>query len=181
MGAPLQRIQIIKGWLDGGEYRVEVFDYVAGDPTNAASVDLTTCEPQGSGAADLCTVWEDESFNPAQRAYYYARVIENPTCRWSTQQCVEANYDCENPTTELDDCCDPTTGLNVAFCDDVAAGLTGDQAACCRTVNPTSSTNVEFCGNVAQSLAPAEGQCCLPRLEPTIQERAWTSPIWYQP
>ncbi len=182
MSAPLQRIQIVKGWLDAGEYRVEVYD-VAGDANNGASVDLADCAPQGTGFSDLCAVWEDELFDPAQRAYYYARVIENPTCRWSTQQCVDANYDCENPTTQFDfDCCDPTAGLNVAFCDDVAATLTGDQAACCRADNPTSSTNVAFCESVASSLPVAsEGQCCRPRVEATIQERAWTSPIWYQP
>ncbi|MDH3202639.1 MAG: DUF3604 domain-containing protein [Myxococcales bacterium] len=182
MSAPLQRIQIIKGWLEGGDYRVQVFDYVAGDPNNTASVDLATCEPQGTGAADLCTVWEDESFDPTQPAYYYVRVIENPTCRWTAQQCVDANYDCDNPTTQFDfDCCDPTAGLNVAFCDDVAAGLTGGEAACCRTDNPTSSTSVSFCNDVAGTLPPADGQCCRPRLEGAIQERAWTSPIWYQP
>ncbi|MDH3625126.1 MAG: DUF3604 domain-containing protein [Myxococcales bacterium] len=181
MGAPLQRIQIVKGWLDGGDYQVEVYD-VAGNPDNGASVDLATCEPQGNGAADLCAVWEDTAFEPTQHAYYYVRVIENPTCRWSVRQCVDANYDCDNPTTQFDfDCCDPTVGLNVAFCDSVAAGLTGDEAACCRTDDPTSSTKVTFCDAVAQTLPAADGQCCLPRLETAIQERAWTSPIWYRP
>ncbi|MDH3727176.1 MAG: DUF3604 domain-containing protein [Myxococcales bacterium] len=181
MGAPLQRIQVVKGWLEGDEFKVEVYE-VAGDANNGASVDLATCVPQGTGFSDLCAVWEDELFDPAQRAYYYVRVIENPTCRWSAQQCVNANYDCDNPTTQFDfDCCDPTAGLNVAVCDDVAAGLTGDEAACCRTDNPTSSTNVGFCNDVAGSLPPADGQCCRPRLEVAIQERAWTSPIWYRP
>jgi len=181
MGAPLQRIQVVKGWLEGDEFNVEVYD-VAGDANNGASVDLATCVPQGTGFSDLCAVWEDELFDPAQRAYYYVRVIENPTCRWSAQQCVDANYDCKNPTTQFDfDCCDPTVGLNVAVCDDVAAGLTGDEAACCRTDNPTSSTNVAFCNEVAGTLPPADGQCCLARLETAIQERAWTSPIWYRP
>ncbi|MCZ6807561.1 MAG: DUF3604 domain-containing protein, partial [Deltaproteobacteria bacterium] len=152
MSVPLQRVQIVKGWLDGDEYKVEVYD-VAGDANNGASVDLGTCEPQGAGFSDLCTVWEDENFDPVQRAYYYVRVIENPTCRWSTQQCVDADYDCENPTTEMDeDCCNPTASLNVDFCDDVAAGLTGDEAACCRTDNPTSSINVVFCADVAERL-----------------------------
>lgn len=181
MGAPLQRIQIIKGWLDGDDFQTEVFE-VAGDPDNGASVDLATCEPQGDGAGDLCGFWEDPSFDPTQRAYYYVRVIENPTCRWSARQCVEANYDCDNPTRQIDqDCCDATAGLNVAFCDDVAAGLTPQGAACCRTDNPASLEDVTLCQSVANSLPPAEGACCLPRLEATIQERAWTSPIWYRP
>ncbi|MEM7435393.1 MAG: DUF3604 domain-containing protein [Myxococcota bacterium] len=181
MSAPLQRIQIIKGWLDGEDYQVEVFD-VAGDANNGATVDLETCEPQGQGAADLCAFWEDPSFDPTQRAYYYVRVIENPTCRWSALQCVEANYDCDNPTRQIDfDCCDATAGLNVDFCDDVAAELSGRSAACCRTDDPESILDVDFCEQVANTFSEEEGACCLPRLETSIQERAWTSPIWYQP
>jgi hypothetical protein len=180
-GTPLQRIQIVKGWLENGNYQVEVHD-VAGNRNNGATVDLSTCTQSGPGEASLCAVWEDEDFDPTQRAYYYARVIENPTCRWTTQQCVASDYDCENPTTEMDfDCCDPTSGLNVEFCDSVADGLSGMEAECCRTDNPISWANVDFCNSVAMSLPPAEGQCCLPRVEPIIQERAWTSPIWYQP
>ncbi|MEM8608009.1 MAG: DUF3604 domain-containing protein [Myxococcota bacterium] len=181
LGAPLQRVQVIKGWLDGDDFQTEVFE-VAGNPDNGATVDLDTCEPQGDGAADLCGFWEDPSFDPAQRAYYYVRVIENPTCRWTAQQCVDADYDCDNPTRQIDeDCCDATAGLNVAFCDDVAAGLSEEEAACCRTDSPTSLESVRFCQGVANSLPPAEGACCLPRLEASMQERAWTSPIWYRP
>ena len=155
-GAPLQRIQIVKGSLEGDVYRVTVYD-VAGDANNGASVDLETCEPQGTGSADLCNVWEDPDFDPSERAYYYARVIENPTCRWSSIQCVEESYDCENPTREIDlDCCDPSAGLNVAFCEAVDCA------------DP-------------DALPPAEARCCVPRVEPIIQERAWTSPIWYRP
>jgi hypothetical protein len=155
-GAPLQRIQIVKGWLEGDAQQVTVYD-VAGNANNGATVDLATCEPSGAGAADLCSVWEDPDFDPAERAYYYARVIENPTCRWSSHQCVEAGYDCENPTREIDlDCCDPAAGLNVAFCEAVDCS------------DP-------------DSLPPAEARCCVPRVEPMIQERAWTSPIWYRP
>jgi hypothetical protein len=193
MSVPLQRIQIVKGWLEGGEFKVEVSD-VAGDADNGASVDLATCAPQGTGFSDLCAVWEDKTFDPAQRAYYYVRVIENPTCRWSTYQCADASYDCADwdadECSDLKsmglsnytcDCCNPTSGLNVDFCDDVAAGLEGDEAACCRSDDPTSLANVDFCVGVADGLPAAEGQCCLPRLETAIQERAWTSPIWYQP
>ena len=154
---PLQRIQIVKGWLEGDTYEVLVYD-VAGDKNNGASVDLDTCLPQGDGFGDLCNVWQDPDFDPAERAYYYARVIENPTCRWTTHQCVEKNYDCDNPTREIDmDCCDPTAGLNVDFC-----------------------PPPEACEN-PDSLPPAQARCCVPRVEPVIQERAWTSPIWYQP
>jgi len=85
-GADLERIQIVKGWVDGsGDSRVEVFE-IAGSPTGA-SVDVATCEPQGSGAATLCGYWVDPNYNPDERAWYYARVVENPVCRWSTHDC----------------------------------------------------------------------------------------------
>jgi hypothetical protein len=150
--APLQRIQIIKGWIEDGQYQVEVHE-VAGNPNNGASVDLSTCEPQGAGSSDLCEVWEDVDFDPSQRAYYYARVIENPSCRWTTIQCVEADYDCSGDRPIDEECCDPTNGLNLGQC---AAIDCNDEL------------------NVGEP-------CCLPRVEPTIQERAWTSPIWYSP
>jgi hypothetical protein len=173
LGAPLQRIQVVKGWIEGGESQVEIFE-VAGNPDNGASVDLDTCATEGSGASDLCTVWEDPSFDPSQRAYYYARVIENPTCRWTTWQCSTADYDCSEwdydacvelmraegskypESSYLCDCCDPATGLNVDWCDAVD------------------------CNNL-ENLTDQEARCCLPRVETSIQERAWSSPIWYQP
>ena len=78
-----------------------------------------TCETGGIGYEGLCKVWRDPDFDPDRRAVYYARVLENPTCRWSTWQCNELPSD-RRPDT-------------------------------CET---------------------------LPK---TIQERAWTSPIWYAP
>jgi hypothetical protein len=156
---PLQRIQIVKGWLEGGDYQVVVHD-LDWDPNNDAGLNLETCEPEDTGFGDLCSVWQDLEFDPSQRAYYYARVIENPTCRWTTYQCVEENYDCENPSREIDlDCCDPSAGLNVDWCENIDC------------TDP-------------DSLPPADARCCVervPRVEPVIQERAWTSPIWYQP
>ena len=89
-GTDLQRVQIIKGWLDAkGEAHERVVD-VAGDAENRASVDHETCRPRGQGAAALCTVWEDPEYDPSQESFYYARVLENPTCRWSTLQCQAA-------------------------------------------------------------------------------------------
>ncbi len=126
-GTPLQRIQIVKGWVEDGEAREKVID-IAGRK-NRASVDLETCEPKGDGAAQLCSVWRDRDFEPDQGAFYYARVIENPTCRWSQHLCVDAGVNCEDPST-------------------ITSGFEG---------------------------------CCSPRHEPVIQERAWTSPIWYSP
>jgi hypothetical protein len=169
VGVPLQRIQIVKGWLEGDDYQVRVYE-AAGDPKNGASVDLTTCTPEGDGFGDLCGVWQDPDFDPTERAYYYARVLENPTCRWTTYQCTNADYDCADWDVEacdelkksgqssyMCDCCDPATGLNVDWCP--------PQEAC----------------NDPDSLPPADARCCVPRVEPSIQERAWTSPIWYQP
>ncbi len=122
-GTLLQRAQIVKGWVDPatGERHQKVYD-VAGDPSNGATVDLETCEPEGPGFDSLCAVWTDPDFSADERAFYYARVLENPTCRWSTWAC-----------NRLDPQSRPST------CDE-------------------------------------PGQT-----EPTLQERAWTSPIWYDP
>lgn len=166
-GAPLQRIQIVKGWLDGDDYQVTVYD-IAGDENNGATVDLTTCDTRGADSADLCAVWQDPSFDSTQRAYYYARVLENPTCRWTTFQCSQADYDCnewdleackalkmDDESSYTCDCCDPATGLRPDICDGVS------------------------CADPA-ILPEVEERCCH-QVEPAIQERAWTSPIWYQP
>ncbi|MEZ4331180.1 MAG: DUF3604 domain-containing protein [Myxococcota bacterium] len=126
-GTPLRQIQIVKGWLEDGETREQVID-VATAP-GQASVDLKTCETSGRGAGQLCSVWRDDDFDPQQNAFYYARVLENPTCRWSQRLCIEAGVDCAKPET-------------------VTAGYEG---------------------------------CCRQDHVPVIQERAWTSPIWYTP
>jgi len=85
-GTPLQRIQIIKGWRAPDGSHVRVHD-VAGDPDPDASVDLASCAPIGRGADSLCAVWSDPDYRPGQRAFYYARVVENPSCRWTTYEC----------------------------------------------------------------------------------------------
>ena len=54
-------------------------------------MDLTDCSITADvGAGELKTVWEDPDFDPELRAFYYARVLENPTCRWSTWDAVRA-------------------------------------------------------------------------------------------
>ena len=95
-GAPLQRMQIVKGWVRGGESHERVYDVACSDGStpdpdhhrcadNGASVDLEDCSTDpGSGAAQLATVWRDPDFDPTESAFYYARVLENPVCRWST-------------------------------------------------------------------------------------------------
>jgi hypothetical protein len=85
-GSDLERVQIVKGWVDAdGQSHVEVFD-VAGTPSGA-TVNTTTCEVTGSGAATLCGHWVDPTYDPQQRAWYYSRVVELPVCRWTTRDC----------------------------------------------------------------------------------------------
>jgi hypothetical protein len=87
-GGLLQRIQVVKGWVDDdGGLHEQVVD-VAGGP-NEATVDADTCEPQGEGARTLCGVWSDPDFDPERRAVYYARVVENPSCRHSAWRCLD--------------------------------------------------------------------------------------------
>ncbi len=101
MDAPLQRIQMVKGWVDAqGETHEKVVDIVCADglrvdpttgrcPGNGAEVDLETCKiSTGSGANELKTVWRDPHYDPDQSAFYYARVLMNPTCRWSTYDAI---------------------------------------------------------------------------------------------
>lgn len=126
-GAPLQRTQIIKGWLEDGEHREKVFDVSCSDglsidpetyrcPNNGAIVDLDSCSiSSNKGAVELKAFWKDPDFKADQEAFYYTRVLENPVCRWSTWDSVREG------------------------------------------VKPRSDI-------------PA-----------TIQERAWSSPIWFKP
>ena len=109
-GIPLDRVQIVKGWTERGEAREEVFD-IAGAGDAPWSVDPATCSTGGSGPRSLCAVWSDPDFDPSQRAFYYARVLERPTCRWHAWFCNDAGVRCDQsdavePT--LAACCDPT-------------------------------------------------------------------------
>jgi hypothetical protein len=101
MSAPLQRIQIIKGWIDAeGETHESVRDVVCADglevdtntlrcPDNGAAVDISSCQSGGeSGAGQLMAAWHDEDFDASQGAFYYVRAIQNPTCRWSTYDAI---------------------------------------------------------------------------------------------
>lgn len=92
-GAPLQQLQIIKGWVDGeGKSRYTVTT-VAGDADNGAGVNLVTGERSGEGHSSLCAVYRDPAFNPAESAYYYLRVVENPSPRWSHLECLRLDTD----------------------------------------------------------------------------------------
>lgn len=88
-GTDLQRVQLIKLWVDAaGQPQERVFD-IAGSE-NDASVDPQTCAPSGRGHDSLCAVWQDPTWQPGENAAYYVRLLENPTCRWSTRQCQAA-------------------------------------------------------------------------------------------
>jgi hypothetical protein len=97
----LDRVQIVKGWLDGsGKQHETVYDVAwSGDrkpdpktgklPPVGDTVDAATAQYTNSiGAAELATVWTDPDFDPAERAFYYVRVLEIPTPRWSTIDAV---------------------------------------------------------------------------------------------
>jgi Protein of unknown function (DUF3604) len=109
-GAPLQRIQIIKGWLGAdGKTHEHVWD-VAGDTSEGGGVDAATCTQRGGGAPSLCAVWRDPEFDAAQPAFWYARVLQEPTCRWTQWACIAHHVDCTRPETVgegLAPCCDP--------------------------------------------------------------------------
>ncbi|MGB5810428.1 MAG: DUF3604 domain-containing protein [Polyangiales bacterium] len=129
-GSPIERIQIVKGWVDSdGNAQEKVFDVAGGD--RSADVDVETCETSGEGYGSLCTVWTDPEFVSGQRAFYYARIFETPVCRWSTLLCNELEVNCADIENVPDDFI----------------------------------------------------QCCSPVIEDqrVIQERAWSSPIWYRP
>ncbi len=143
-GANIDRIQIIKGWLDAeGDTHEKVYDVVWSDadvrpvtdgkvPAIENTVDTETATwDTDSGAVELATVWTDPNFDDSQRAFYYARVLEVPTPRW--------------------------TGYDKAFY--------GDEwdAAC------------------AAAEADPELDIVCDKIPLTLQERAYTSPIWYSP
>jgi hypothetical protein len=108
--APLQRLQIVKGWVDANGAYEEVMDVACAGgaivnaetnrcPDNGATVDISNCAINAeTGAGQLSALWRDPAFKAEQRAFYYARVIENPTCRWSTW---DANRAGVAPRTDL--------------------------------------------------------------------------------
>jgi hypothetical protein len=84
---PLQQLQLVKGWVDvDGVMRSSVTTIAGG--ANEAAVNEMTGEPFGEGHDELCVVHRDETFDPALPTYYYLRVVENPTARWSVHDCL---------------------------------------------------------------------------------------------
>lgn len=94
--ADLERIQIIKGWTEADRTHEQVFDVACSGgeepdrerhrcPNRTPGLDLTSCESDATGGTKTLNAWwRDPSFDPAQRAFYYVRVLQVPTCRWST-------------------------------------------------------------------------------------------------
>ena len=62
---------------------------VAGNPDNGAGVNVADGSRHGEGNASLCAVFKDEEFEPTLPAYYYLRVVENPSPRWSLPDCLK--------------------------------------------------------------------------------------------
>jgi Protein of unknown function (DUF3604) len=101
MGANLDRVQMVKGWVDkSGKAQEKVFDVVWSDPAKRKivngrltpvgdTVDLKTASYKNSiGAPELRAVWTDPEFDPKVRAFYYVRVLEIPTPRWPVYDAV---------------------------------------------------------------------------------------------
>jgi len=162
-GTPLERAQIIKGWVDGsGQTHEQVFD-VAGKASSKApekQVNLRTCKPIVKGNQELCTVWTDPSFDPQQHAFYYARVLETSSCRWTQQYCNARGVNCNKP---MGTCRSEKRKFNGRGCN------SNDQCGGGVCTLPPSYEEYEYT------------QCCSGVVPKTVQQRAWTSPIWYRP
>jgi hypothetical protein len=110
--ANLDRIQIIKGWVgEDGKSREKIYDVaLSGDrnpdkatgmvPNVGNTVDVATATYTNSiGSVQLASVWKDPDFDPTRPAFYYARVIEIPTPRWSTYDAVKLGIPVPDPAT----------------------------------------------------------------------------------
>ncbi len=105
MGANLDRVQMVKGWLDAdGTPREKVYDIAWSDervvgsdgklPAVGNTVDLSIPSWTNTiGASELGTVWQDPDFDPSLKAFYYSRVIEIPTPRWTAYDAVKFNLE----------------------------------------------------------------------------------------
>ena len=108
-GARLDRIQIIKGWMDkAGKLQEKVYDVAWSDdrkldtrtgklPAVGNTVDVENATYLNTiGAPQLSTYWEDPDFDRAERAFYYARVLEIPTPRWTTYDSAYFNVELQD-------------------------------------------------------------------------------------
>lgn len=100
-GGLLERLQIIKVTSDDEGRAIQRVVDIAGSP-NEATVDPRTCRARGPGAAALCARWIDPDFDSEERAAYYARVVENPSCRAYARACLNLSGEqrpaaCDDP------------------------------------------------------------------------------------
>jgi hypothetical protein len=157
IGTNLEQIQIIKGWVDRNGQTQERVYRLAGDKGNPAQpekgIDRNTCQPRPGGFQSLCAVWEDRDFKPDEPAFYYVRVLELPVCRYSTHWCRERIG------------VDP---LDLNRCQK-------DLDAMAASTDPLLQQNAQ------RGASCCSNQTTFPFVQPVIQERAWTSPIWYDP
>jgi hypothetical protein len=126
-GGDLDQIEIVKGWLEDGEAHERVDRVVGGDAR--ADVDLASCGVRSDAPKSLCGVWTDPDFDPLESAFYYVRLREVPSCRWTQWACIDEGIRCDDPS-----------GVREGW---------------------------EY--------------CCTDEVPRTIQERAWSSPIWFRP
>ncbi len=110
-GANLDRVQIIKGWVDdSGQSHEKVYNVVASDGRKVDqagklkpvgnTVDVASASYTNSiGTSNLAAVWEDPAFDPRQDAFYYARVLEIPTPRYSTYDALALGVPAPAPQT----------------------------------------------------------------------------------
>lgn len=114
LGANLDRIQIVKGWVDKtGATHERIFDVAVSDDRTiseagranvavGSTVDLTTATYENTiGDALLSALWTDPDFDASQASFYYARVIEIPTPRWNAYDRVRYGAKSEVPVTEV--------------------------------------------------------------------------------
>ena len=99
-GAPLQRMQVIKGYIKDGQPQERIYDVACSDgmtpdpathrcPDNGARVNLSDCSiTRDVGDSEMLALWQDPDYDAAVDAFYYTRVLENPTCRWSTWDAI---------------------------------------------------------------------------------------------
>ncbi len=130
-GSGIERIQIVKGWVDDdGVPQEQVID-VLGKAQPGLGVDPLSCEPTTQGLSTACTVWVDDQYQEGKNAFYYTRLIETPSCRWSTLQCQAAGV---NPFSE--DCSAQKDRANALALEAGATGPVYDN--CCRVASSES-------------------------------------------